>query len=242
MDFHPAKPTHPEAHSEASTTMPPQDATMAEPSAETTVDSADVAAAADGASLEAVNNSETTDWEQKYRELYEQYLRLAADFDNFRKRRLQEMEHARKYGGENTILELLPFLDNLERARASLSEGSDAKVLYQSFGLVQQQLMDALSSIGLQRVSAKGQPFNPTEHEAIAQFESADWPDQTVMEEQQGGYRLHDRLIRPARVVVSVAPTSAANPAEPGAATDENPFRQATSGGSSVDTSSPAGR
>ncbi len=174
----------------------------------------------------------------EYQELNNRYLRLAADFENFRKRQAQEREHLFKYGAQATLENLLPVLDNLERAQQSLSETSDPKMLYKSFEMLSQQLLDNLKDMGLTKMSPKGEPFDPERHEAISQVENGDVPDQSIIEVYQDGYILHDRVIRPARVVVAVAPAGA-TPAEaaetessaggfsPDAAKN-NPFQQTT--------------
>lgn len=149
------------------------------------------------------------DYQKKHAELYEQYVRLAADFENYRRRYAQEQESLRKYGSETTARQLIPFIDNLERAANSLSENSDSKVLYQSFRLVYNQLMDALKDLGFKKIEAGGQSFDPQFHEAVTQIETDAHPENTVVNEMQSGYLLHDRVLRPALVAVSV-PKSAA--------------------------------
>jgi molecular chaperone GrpE len=153
-----------------------------------------------GPVAEAVDPDE---WKNKAQQLQDQYTRLAADFDNFRKRSRDEQESLIKYGAQKSILELLPVLDNLERANTSLNENSDPKALYKSFSLMQKQLLDGLASIGVKQVPALGQPFDPQFHEAVNRMPSADYPENTIMYEAQSGYQLHDKLIRPAMVVVS---------------------------------------
>jgi molecular chaperone GrpE len=173
----------------------------------------------------ATEGQETADsrqWEEKYQTLHDQYLRLAADFENYRKRQLQEHEAARKYGIENTFRELMPTLDNLERATGSLNENSDPKVLYQSFRLMYNQLLDAFANLGMKKMETVGKPFDPNFHEAVAQVDNADFPDQAVVQEYQSGFMLGDRVLRPAMVVVN----SRAGAAPATAETSENPFCQ----------------
>lgn len=158
--------------------------------------------------------------EARYRELHDQHLRLAADFDNFRKRRLQEMDHQRKYGAETALLALLPVLDNLHRAQASLTEQSDPKVLFQSIAMLQRQLLDNLTTLGLQPIDPVDQPFDANQHEAVSSQPTADKPENTVLTVAQKGYKLHDRVIRPAQVIVAVAPDDAAS----SVAVAANPF------------------
>lgn len=139
----------------------------------------------------------------KYQLLQEQFTRLAADFDNYRKRTREEQESLVKYGAQKSVTELLPVLDNLDRATASLTEASDPKLLYKSFSMMQKQLLDGLDSIGVKKIQAVGQPFDPQLHEAINRMESAEFPEDTIMYEAQSGYTLHEKVIRPAMVVVS---------------------------------------
>ncbi|MFN8615062.1 MAG: nucleotide exchange factor GrpE [Vampirovibrionales bacterium] len=167
--------------------------------------------------------------EDKYQTLYDQHLRLAADFENFRKNTRQEREALLKYGAQNTIECLLPVLDNLERGAKSLSANSDPKLLYQSFSMLANQLLSELESTGLKKMVVEGQPFDPAKHEAVEQTETTDVAENMIISQQQSGYLLHDRVIRPAQVVVAVSPslvsTSSDNP-EPAAYTvsDNNPF------------------
>lgn len=143
------------------------------------------------------------DWQGKYLALQDQFTRLAADFENYRKRVREEQDNLLKYGAQKTVMELLPVLDNLERATASLNENSDPKVLFKSFSLMQKQLMDGLDGLGIRKLETIGQEFDPQYHEAVNQMASAEFPENTVMYEAQSGYVLHDKVIRPAMVVVS---------------------------------------
>lgn len=139
----------------------------------------------------------------RFNELQDQHMRLAADFENFRKRVLQEREALLKYGAENTIQSLLPILDNLERASSSLSAESDPTMLYKSFELLSKQLTDTLTSQGLKRIETVGQPFDPNFHEATGQVDTGEYPENTVALEVQPGFQLHDRVLRPALVMVA---------------------------------------
>ena len=165
--------------------------------------------------------------EEKYAELHDQYLRLAADFDNFRKRRAQEVQNSRKYAAEGALNALIPVLDNLERAEKSLTADADPKLLYQSFQMMRQQLVEALEMVGLQPINAEGQAFDPMQHEAVAQHETADSPADTVIMVQQKGYLLSDRVLRPASVIVAKAPENEGN--TPSNSDTANPFSQASS-------------
>lgn len=147
---------------------------------------------------------------EEYQELNNRYLRLAADFENFRKRQAQEREYLFKYGAQTTLENLLPVLDNLERAKQSLSVSSDPAMLYKSFELLSDQLLESLKTIGLEKMSPKGETFDPERHEAVSQMETQDAPDMTVLDVYKDGYLYHDRVIRPAQVVVARAPEESA--------------------------------
>jgi molecular chaperone GrpE len=143
-------------------------------------------------------------------------LRLQADFENFRRRATRERTEANQYGHQNLVKDLLATVDNLERAigHARQSEGGDLESLLQGVELVQRELMAVLTKNGVVRVEAKGQAFDPAVHEAMAQAPDDSVAPNTVIEEMQTGYKLRDRLLRPARVIVATA-------AEPESSTDE---------------------
>jgi molecular chaperone GrpE len=135
----------------------------------------------------------------------ERLLRLQADFDNFRKRTLRERHEALQYGHENLVKDLLGPVDNLERAidHARRSEGADFGSLLQGLELVQRDLLGVLAKHGVEVVEADGKPFDPAVHEAMAQEIDDSLPATTVLTVFQKGYKLRDRLLRPAAVVVS---------------------------------------
>jgi len=137
--------------------------------------------------------------------LQDRLLRLAADFENFRKRTLREKEEAWRYGHQNLVKDLLATVDNLERAieHARGSEGGDLEGLLQGVELVLHELLGVLGQYGLEGIDAEGRPFDPALHEAMVQQPDASVAPNTVLQVYQKGYRLRDRLLRPARVVVS---------------------------------------
>lgn len=138
--------------------------------------------------------------------LRDQLLRTAADFDNFRKRSRRELGEMEKRAREDLIRDLLPVFDNLDRATAHAGTATDVKALADGIGLVTRQFLDTLSKIGIERIKAQGQPFDPAFHEAVQQFETSEHPPGTVMHEVQSGYKQGDKLVRPAIVVVAKAP------------------------------------
>lgn len=163
------------------------------------------------ASLDSDNNDSTsstdsnTDLAQKYDILNNQYIRLAADFDNYRKRQAQERESLLKYGAENILKKLLEVLDNFERGAKSNETVDDCETLKESFNLIHKQLMDVLSKSGLEVIEAEGQIFDPNFHEAVMQTPTDEYPEHTIIAELQKGYKLGDRVLRPTLVNVATA-------------------------------------
>jgi molecular chaperone GrpE len=137
--------------------------------------------------------------------LRDQLLRTAADFDNFRKRSRRELADMEKRAREDLIKELLPVFDNLERATVHAETATDLKALTDGIGLVKRQFLDTLSKIGIERIKAQGEPFDPAFHEAVQQFETSEHAPGTVIHEVQAGYIQGDKLVRPAIVVVAKA-------------------------------------
>ena len=135
--------------------------------------------------------------------LKDQLLRLAADFDNFKKRSRKEMDDLSKIARENVLRELLPVFDNLERATSHASGATDMKALTDGISMVTRQFVDTLGKLGIERVPALGLPFDPAVHEAVQHLETAEHAPGTVAMELQAGYKLGDRVIRPAMVVVA---------------------------------------
>ena len=130
------------------------------------------------------------------------YLRLAADFENFKRRKAQEMTDARRYESEDAALALLPVLDNLRRAVEHASEAGAEDFFVSGLQLVVREFETALERIGVVPVPAVGERFDPAIHDAIAAEESDDVDEDTVIAELVPGYRLRDRLLRPAIVRV----------------------------------------
>jgi molecular chaperone GrpE len=130
------------------------------------------------------------------------YLRLAADFENFKRRKAQEIADARRYESEDAARALLPVLDNLRRAVEHAAEAGAEEFFVSGLELVVREFETALERLGVVRVPAVGERFDPAMHEAIAGEESDDVKEDTVVDELVPGYRLHDRLLRPAIVRV----------------------------------------
>lgn len=138
-------------------------------------------------------------------QLEERLVRLSADFDNHRKRVLREKQETLSYGQENLVKDLLPVVDNLERAieHASAGSGGDFESMLQGVELVRRELLAVLAKHGVGPIEAEGEAFDPNVHEALAQVEDPKVPAGRVAKVLQRGYRLRDRLLRPARVLVS---------------------------------------
>lgn len=146
--------------------------------------------------------------------LRDQLLRTAADFDNFRKRTRRDVDDAQRRGKESTVKDLLPVFDNFERAITHAESTGEAKSVAEGLRIVLKQFLDTLEKMGIQRINAVGQPFDPSIHEAIQHMESAEHPAGVVLYDVQSGYRLGEHLLRAAMVVVSKGSpsgTSAAN-------------------------------
>ena len=137
------------------------------------------------------------------------YLRLAADFENFRRRKAQELIDRSRYASEDAAKALLPVLDNLRRAIGHAADVGDEAVMVSGLELVVREFETALEQLGIEPIEAKGRPFDPSLHEAIGGEDSEDVEVDTVADEVQRGYRLHDRVIRPSLVRVAHPATPA---------------------------------
>jgi len=132
--------------------------------------------------------------------LYDRIARLQAEFDNARKRQQKEQNDFRDYALANAIQNLLPILDSLDRALQTQPEGEEFR---KGVELIDRQFHDALSKLGVEPIEAKGQPFDPNLHQAVQMVQSDDIPENHVANELQRGYRIKERLLRPAMVTVA---------------------------------------
>jgi molecular chaperone GrpE len=196
---------------------PPPDA-PAEPGAGRAGEAGDEGAEAD---------SEDTALELK--QTQDRLLRLQADFENYRRRALKEHTEAHQYGHQNLVKDLLSSVDNLDRAieHAKKSGGGDLESLLQGVELVRRELLTALGKHGVVIIEALGQPFDPSLHEAMAQAPDESVAPNTVVQELQKGYKLRDRLIRPARVIVARAPDEVEAVVEAERDTEAEPAQEA---------------
>lgn len=157
------------------------------------------AEAADGA-------DEVARLRQEIADLRDRSMRTLADFDNFRKRSERERQELRRYALLEPMRELLTVADNLDLA---LSAQGSAEDLKRGVELIHRQMQELMRRFGVTEIAAEGQPFDPTQHEAVSREESAEVKAPTVVAELRRGYRMHDRLLRPAMVKVAVPPEAA---------------------------------
>ncbi len=143
--------------------------------------------------------------QEKYDTLNQQYVRLAADFDNYRKRQAQEREDLLKYGAENALKKMIEVLDNFERGKKALAEVQDCEKVKESFDLVHKQVEDTLVKLGLEKIEAEGKEFDPNFHEAVMQTPTTEYPENTIIAELQKGYKMGDKVLRPTLVNVASA-------------------------------------
>jgi len=141
--------------------------------------------------------------QEKANENNDKYVRLYAEFDNFRKRLNREKEEHARYAHEQVVKDLLPVMDDLDRALTHAQSSSEVPALIQGVEMVKKHMSSALEKYGLKSFDSLGQPFDPHVHEAVAHQESADYPPDVVINEYRKGYTLHDKLVRPAMVAVS---------------------------------------
>ena len=186
----------------------------------------------------------------------DQWMRAAADFENYRKRTKRDLEDAKARGRDDLIRELLPVFDNLERAVQSSAVASDVRSVIDGVRMVLKMFEDTSERIGLSRVKTVGERFDPNAHEALQQVESAEHAPGTIVSEIAPGYRVGERLVRPAMVVVARKPPEpkpapkpdaaaepAASAAEPaaGSATDKSKDASPSPGGTSPPPAGPSG-
>ncbi len=155
-------------------------------------------------------NEELKAWATKATDHWNHYLRARADLDNYRKRAVRERQEAVRLANVGLFEKLIPVLDSFDAAVAATSSSGPPTLesLQRGLEMVHAQLRSALAEAGLQEIDATGQPFDPNYHEAISQQQTAEMPEGHVVQQLRKGYRLHERLIRPATVVVARPPES----------------------------------
>ena len=150
------------------------------------------------------NQDDINPLQEKYDQLNNQYIRLAADFDNYRKRHEQEKEALLKYGAENTLKKMIEVLDNFERGLKAIETVEDCEKVKECYNLAYKNFTDVLTKAGLEPIKAEGEIFDPNLHDAVMQTPTADKPEHTIIAELQKGYKLGDKVLRPTLVNVAV--------------------------------------
>lgn len=154
-------------------------------------------------SVEEAKKEEVDPLQEKYDTLNNQYIRLAADFDNYRKRQEQEKEALLKYGAESTLKKMIEVLDNFERGLKAIETVEDCEKVKECYNLAYKNFMDVLTKAGLEAIKAEGETFDPNFHEAVMQTPSTEHPEHTIIAELQKGYKLGDKVLRPTLVNVA---------------------------------------
>jgi molecular chaperone GrpE len=172
------------------------------------IESLDTPSSGDGSATESTGlvtelQLALTEKTDKFTELNDKYLRLAAEFDNYKRLAQRDQRDQIRFGNEQLLKELLPVVDNLERAIKSSREGGSSDILIQGVDLTLKQLTGALTRFHVVPVETIGRPFDPATHQAVTSVSSETVPKQHVVDEFQRGYLLHDRILRAAMVSVS---------------------------------------
>ncbi len=149
-----------------------------------------------------LNDADTL--KQDFENLNNQYLRLAADFENYRKRQAQEREELLKYGAQECMKKVIEVVDNFDRASEMVDKIDDIDKMKETFFVLNKQLNESLTKLGLEQIKCVGEKFDPNLHEAVMQTQTEEYPEETVIKELQKGYKLGDKVLRPAMVAVAV--------------------------------------
>ena len=204
----------------------------AAPEASAAVDSApaEVAAEASADPEQRVREleAELTALKAEHESVRSQYMRIAADFDNFRKRQSRDQEDQRTQIACSTLSEILPVVDNFERARQQLDpQAEEAQSIHRSYQGLYKQLVDVFKQLGVSPMRVEGEPFDPTLHEAVLREPSDEHAEDLVIAELQRGYHLNDRVLRHALVKVSMGPGPSGGAAPASSSDDAAPAEEA---------------
>ncbi len=150
-----------------------------------------------------VENNEINSLKEQLAAEKDRLLRLSAEFENYKKRKQREIDEFKKFANETIFRQMLPVVDNLDRAIASAEKKLDEGILLEGVKLIHKEIFKLLEMFSVKVVKAGNEPFDPNFHQAVTRHETDDFPENTVTTVLQNGYLLHDRLIRPAMVVVS---------------------------------------
>lgn len=149
------------------------------------------------------DTTQADEQQEKYEQLHQQYIRLAADFDNFRKRQEAEREELLRFGTENALKKLIDVLDNFERGQKAIENIQDCEQVKESFDLLHKQTLDVLQKLGMEAIETQGQEFDPNFHDAVMQTPTNEYPEHTIINELQKGYKAGGKVLRPALVNVA---------------------------------------
>ncbi len=155
----------------------------------------------DGVQTNTPENGGST--QEELQILQDKYLRLAAEFENYKRLAQREQSESIRFGNESLLKNLLPIIDNLERAIQCAKDAGTGGPLLEGVELTHKQFLETVSKLGVRQICSKGNPFDPAVHQAVTQVESESEAPNTVVEEFQKGYFLHDRILRPAMVSVA---------------------------------------
>lgn len=206
-DTSPAQ-TSPEPIQEPAEVMPSAETLPegADPPTSETAPEANSESAAGAESLQELE-SQLAALQSENESLRSQYMRIAADFDNYRKRQSRDQEDLRLQITSSTLSEILPVVDNFDRARQQLNpQTEEAQSLHRSYQGLYKQLVDVFKQLGVSPMRVEGEPFDPSLHEAVMREPSHEHPEDVVIEELQRGYQIHGKVIRHALVKVSMGP------------------------------------
>ena len=170
----------------------------------------DTEAETDGTPEEAPDE-ERAKLAEEVRHYKDRWVRLAAEFDNYKKRTGREFSTLVKNAGESLITELLPILDNIERALQAPQTSDEARSFAQGFEMIRQQFLEKLERAGMKEITAEGESFDPTRHEAVMAVENGDQPADTVVNVVEKGYTLNEKVLRAAKVIVTRPPSKTQN-------------------------------
>lgn len=150
------------------------------------------------------NNEEVEKLKAENENLNNQYIRLAADFENYRKRQAQEREALLKYGAQECMKKLIEVVDNFDRAMQSVEKIENVEQMKETFFVLNKQLIENLTKLGLEQIKCVGEKFDPNLHEAVMQTQTDEYPEETIIKELQKGYKMGDKVLRPSMVDVAV--------------------------------------
>jgi len=176
-----------------------------EPSIEEAAPDADGPAAAMEASASSITEQQPQPLEEEIKVVQDRYLRLAAEFENYKKRAQKDQAEYTKYATERLLRELLPVLDNLQRALQHAQQSGSTNGLIEGVELTCKQFLEVLARFGVRPIPSVGLPFDPAVHQAVATVDPQGRAPNTIVEEYEKGYYLHDRVLRPARVTVAAS-------------------------------------